>query len=78
VAVEWRDPPASPWVARIEPCMERPGCWAMVHRFREPSFAHQAARDLRTLRLAPGRPAGVWEFRSAGGEVFARYLGETA
>lgn len=77
--IEFRDPPpiktGSPgtWVIRLSPLLDHVGRWAVVHVAPDNGAAQTTASHLRAGRLVS--PAGRWEFRAAGPEIFARYLG---
>jgi hypothetical protein len=78
--VVWEDPPADgrvrgvDWKARLAVVAGRPGEWARVWEGDRP---HQKASYLK--RFVIGQMGGRWELQgrqtSAGGTVYARYLG---
>lgn len=77
--IEWRAPDLAPhsppgtWDMRLRPVMGRPSVWAMVKTCPTKATAYSNVSSLRrgTFRVPPGK----WEFRAAGCEVFARYIG---
>lgn len=76
--IDWREPPPKRWnylrwTLKLKPVMERPGQWAVVKVCTTPGYARNLAYQLRRRQRII--PPGEWEFRSAGLEVFARYLG---
>jgi hypothetical protein len=74
----WEDPPVvarrRAWVDRLEPAMAQPGKWAAIHEFDlDSKQARNAVSHLRSG--AYESPPGVWEFRSSGLTVYAKYIG---
>ena len=84
VEIEFKDPPLGVnganqgiWIERLDPLIDHPGRWAVVHRTQTANAAYAAAAALRAGRLAA--PPGRWTFRGAtdgtGGAVYVRYDG---
>lgn len=80
MTIEFRDPPAAkagttsrPWVEALSPLLDHEGRWAVVRTLKSAAAASTALHRLR-YRIVH-MPAGKWEFRSSGPEVFARYIG---
>lgn len=76
VEIEWVDPPPkkrTPWVTRLAVLTQNPGKWAKVYTMGTEGSASATVSTLRSGVLK--RPAGAWEFRSDGPDVYARYMG---
>lgn len=74
--IEWVDPPPpqrTAWVVRLAPLTQRQGEWAKVHTMGTEGSAQATVSTLRSGVLK--RPAGSWEFRASGADVYARYMG---
>ncbi len=78
MTVVWKDPPPKEraWAVRLEPLVEKPGRWALVHRAPTERTARNTAWRLakRTYRIPQAHD--VWEFEHRGTEVYARYVGK--
>ena len=55
-----------------------PGTWYLVWQFGDNSRAASFAYQVRTGALVAFRPSGAFEATARGGNVHARYLGETS
>ncbi len=77
MTVVWKDPPLKEWSwrARLEPLIEKPETWALVHVAPTEVTARNTAYRLSNRVYRVPNPEDRWEFEHRGTEVYARYLG---
>ena len=83
--LDWKTPPGADsgrlpsrgkWVRIAEQLRERAGQWALVYVGPSKNAASCLASEHRTGRTPAFRPAGHYEVRQDGCDVYARYVGE--